>query len=413
MERVLDAGPSRVRPNESWSWDSPGAAPDGDLLEVPPEDLRPYAARWQRPRAQLAARVALWAAVVLGCVSGLVALARPTAGPAAAPTADAAGDLPGPVAGTAERAVAAWLVAGDDDPAAALGGLFVEPVRGSRHTTPIEIGEVTTVAGSAVGPGYWWVTVAVDVTETPSDVTAAGAGDEDASPADPVTTTWYVQVAVVGDVESRLAVLTTPQVVPVSPAVPGDWQRVDGSPIDAGTGPYDTVEGFLRALLLGDGDPARYMTPGWSIELPPEPMFVALEITGMSGVAPADDGPLRVRVEATVDTAGGNRRPVAYTVEAIERDGRWEVVDLPGGPTVRHRDGGGVATATTSSLPPPTTGGAGDNGDAGAGDAGDATDVAPSPEEWVPDGATPPPDAATPPPDSGSPSSGTPDAPSG
>jgi hypothetical protein len=345
-------------PEESWAWD-PRGEPDGELFGVTPDDLRPYPVRWSRPGAQLAARVALWGAVAFGCLSGLIAIARAPAAAPPAPASDATDALPAPVAGTAERAVAAWLTAAGDDRQDVLASLFVEPVDGLRDAEPLDIGDVTTVAGSAVGPGYWWVTVAVDVTETPASEATAGGGDEgDAPAADPVTTTWYVQVAVVGDVEAGLAVLTTPTVVPVAPVAPGDWRRVEGSPIERGTGPYDTIEGFLRALLVGDGEPTRYMTPGWSIDVPAEPMFVGLEIEEMTSEADTGDDPLRVRVDAAVDTIGGTRRDVAYTVEVHERDGRWEVVDLPGGPSVNYRDSEADSepAATTSSFPPTTAG---------------------------------------------------------
>jgi hypothetical protein len=275
-----------------------------------------------------------------------------------------------------------------------LAEIFVEPVPLPRDVEPLDIGEVTTVAGSAVGPGYWWVTVAVDVTETPAPDGAAGVGDEDGAPAaEPVTATWYIQVAVVGDVEARLAVLTTPAVLPVAPAPPDDWHRVEGASIERGTGPYDTIEGFLRALLVGDGDPTRYMTPGWSIEMRPDPMFADLEIERMSLAADPGDGPLRVRVEVAVDTVGGTRRHVAYTIEAIERDGRWEVVDLPGGPTVHREEGedAGQSAATTSSLPPSST-----EADGSAGLGGSPPDG----ETAVPAGA-PPPGSETPAPSEG------------
>ena len=153
--------------------------------------------------------------------------------------------------------------------------------------------------------------------------------------------------------------LTTPQVLPIAPALPDEWRRVEGAVIEAGAGPYDTVEGFLRALLLGDGDPARYMTPGWSIETSATPMFTSLEITGMRLAAPAGEVSARVRVEGVVTTPGASRREVAYTVEAVERDGRWEVTEMPGGPTVELVPGetsdASGATTTTSTPPPPTT----------------------------------------------------------
>jgi hypothetical protein len=362
VNRALDAGSGRIRPDEHLAWQPLGGEADDGPDDVTPDDLRPYPVRWQRPRAQLAARLALWAAVVIGCVGGLVGLTSPATEPAAEPTAAVAEDVPGPVAGIAERAVAAWMTdAGDRSDS--LAGLFVEPVQATRNGGPLDIGEVTTVAGSAAGPGYWWVTVAVDVTEMPSDGApppdggdGSAATDGSAPPENPVTTTWYVQVAVVGELESRLAVLTTPQVLPIAPALPDEWRRVEGAVIEAGAGPYDTVEGFLRALLLGDGDPARYMTPGWSIETSATPMFTSLEITGMRLAAPAGEVSARVRVEGVVTTPGASRRDVAYTVEAVERDGRWEVTEMPGGPTVELVPGA-TSGATTTTSPPPTTAG--------------------------------------------------------
>lgn len=347
----MDTKLVRTDPENTWTWD-PG---DGDLDDLTPDELRPYPVRWSRPGVQLAARVALWGAVAFGCVSGLVALTRsPTALPPAPASDGGPNGLPAPVAGTAERAVAAWLTAAGDDRQDVLADVFVEPVGvASLREEALAIGDVTTIAGREVADGFWWVTVAVDVTETPPAAPGDGTAAPDPAAEEPVTTAWYVEVGVVGDVESGLAALTTPAVLPVAPAPPDGWRVPSGTPLQPDDDQYVTVEGFLRALLVGDGDPSRYMTPGSSVELPDAPVFVEVDITEVTVTEEPAEGRARVRVVADVATAGGVERRVAYAIEVAQREGRWEVVDLPGNPVVvRRADGEGAPATSTTSVPP-------------------------------------------------------------
>jgi hypothetical protein len=369
---MVNRQPDRAVPSNSWAWDGTDEI-DAAIIDIDPDASPRYPAHRSRPGAQLIVRVGLWGAVAFGCLSGLVALARPPATPAAAPVAASSGvEVPAPVAGAAERVVAAWLTATNDDQTD-LAELFVDQVRlSSRGLDPLVVETVTAVAGHEVSAGYWSVTVAADVADTPragaTDDTAID-GDVSDDPADaglagdplaeaPATTTWYVEVGIVGDVESGLAALTTPAVLPAAPPAPEGWRRDDrGVPLVEDDEQYATVEGFLRALLMGQGDPSRYMPPGQSIETPAHPPFVGVEIEAMTMAGVPEDGRVQVWVEADVETEGGVHRLVAYQVDMAAREGRWEVAAVSGVPTtVVRSDEAGSAPTTTESLPPPLEG---------------------------------------------------------
>jgi hypothetical protein len=370
---MLNRQPDRAVPSNSWAWDGPDGI-DAAVIDVDPGASPRYPVHRSRPGAQLLARVGLWGAVAFGCLSGLAALARPPATPPAAPVAASSGvEVPAPVAGAAERVVAAWLTATNDDQAD-LVALFVDDVRLSpRGLEPLDVERVTAVAGREVSTGYWSVTVAADVIEPPppaEDGTATdgaatdGTGDAGAGLPDdpfaegPVPTTWYVEVGIVGDVGSGLAALTTPAVLPAPPPAPEGWRRDDrGVPLAQDDEQYATVEGFLRALLMGQGDPSRYMAPGQSIETPERAPFVGVEIETMAMAGDPEAGRVQVWVEADVSTEGGVHRLVAYQIDMAEREGRWEVAAVSGVPTtVTRSDGSEPTPTTTETLPPPLEG---------------------------------------------------------
>jgi hypothetical protein len=388
---MVNRQPDRAVASNSWAWDAPDEV-DAAIIDIDLDASPRYSTHRSRPGAQLIARVALWGAVAFGCLSGLVALARPPAAPPAAPLAVSSGvELPAPVAGAAERVVAAWLTATNDDQTD-LAALFVDQVRlSSRGLEPLVVGTVTTVAGHEVSAGYWSVTVAADVTETPGPGATGGTaidGDGSDGTADaglagdplaeaPATTTWYVEVGIVGDVESGLAALTTPAVLPAAPPGPEGWRRDDrGVPLVEDDEQYATVEGFLRALLMGQGDPSRYMAPGQSIETPAHAPFVGVEIQGMTMAGVPEDGRVQVWVEADVETEGGVHRLVAYQIDMAEREDRWEVAAVSGVPTtVIRSDEAESAPTTTESLPPPLEGVGNGEVDAPASDGADGDAV--------------------------------------
>ena len=175
-------------------------------------------------------------------------------------------------------------------------------------------------------------------------------------------TTWYVEVGIVGDVETGLAALTTPGVLPAPPAAPEGWRRDDaGLPLADQDEQWATVDGFLRALLAGEGDPARYMAPGRSITTASQPPFVAVDVQVMTMAGNPEDGRVEVWVEADVETPGGVHRLVAYEIEMAQRQDRWEVVAVSGAPTHVQGEGAGQAPGTTegSGGPGTTAGGPG------------------------------------------------------
>ncbi len=305
---------------------------DPDAVELAGPVSERYAVRAVRPGAQLAARIGLWTAVVLGCLGGIVGMVRPAAEPVE-PVVERSVEgaaVPAPVAGVAELAVGEWLTATDEDEAS-LDALYVESVstRGV-DTERLSVGRLTTVAGRQIDDGYWAVTVAADVVEVAGSDAAAAAGEPPAS----TTTTWFVEVAVVGEVDGSLSALTTPAVLPAPPAVADDWRRSGPSARtpDAEDPVVSTVQGFLAALLTGEGDPSRYLAPGETIAAADPVPFAELVVVQMA-ITDIDDTRARAWTQVQVTTPGGSRHVVAYEVVVVQRVDRWEVVEVSGVPT--------------------------------------------------------------------------------
>ena len=271
MERIVNRTPEPVVSPVSWAWEDhrgPDERDDDPGMEVDRHRPAPYRTHPSRPGAQLIARVALWGAVAFGCVGGCVGLVRPPADPIPVAAPEPPGSTsPAPVAGAAERVVSAWLSATDEEQAD-LGDLFVDEVR------PVAAGARSSIVGRhddrrSGGLGRLLVgDRRREVTEIPArtqrrattTATRVAAHDDGAE----TVTTWYVEVGIVGDVESGLAALTTPACC-LAPAAPRGGGRDDaGSAAGRPGRAVGHVDGFLRALLAGDGDPARYMAPGRS-----------------------------------------------------------------------------------------------------------------------------------------------------
>lgn len=324
----------------------------------PPELLDPtlgepsehYLARPVRPMAQLGARVGLWSAVVLGCLGGLVGLAGPSdeGPPPVVEQSEDEGFVPAPVAGMAETAVEEWLAPGEPDEdegesdGERLDELFIE----RPSTTDVEAGrlsvqDITTVAGHRLDDGYWTVTVAAEVVEIVDDV---------AQPA----TVWYVDVGIVGDPEGGLAALTTPAVVPAPPGVSTDLRP--SAPLPGPPAEDDpvagTVEGFLNALLAGDGDPSRYLAPRVTMTAANPAPFVDVELLEMAveevdrdqaseqdpEQAREEEGDIRIWATVRGTTAGESSQVLAYELVAVERVDRWEILELSGAQTVERSE---------------------------------------------------------------------------
>jgi hypothetical protein len=182
--------------------------------------------------------------------------------------------------------------------------------------------------------------VAADVVETPApEGTADGddAADAGASPdeVEPVESTWFVQVGIVGDVSGGLAALTTPSVMPTIPEVSTDWRPSGGRAVRPSEGDpvATTVAGFLDALLANGGDPARYIAPGRTVEAADPAPFTELELVEIT-VEQLADGESRVLANVLGTTPGGTGLHFSYELILVERDGRLEVSRFSGAPTV-------------------------------------------------------------------------------
>ena len=285
--------------------------------------VRPYS-----PLVQLAVRAALWTALGVGCLGGVVGLLHlpdRQVDPIAASSPDEAETdaLPAPVAGTAELAVEEWLTATEED-RDRLDELFVEPValRPADDGVQVDVWRLTTVAGHVVQDGYWVVTVSAEVAESVDDETQAPA-------------TWFVEIGIVGDVGGGLAALSTPGVMPAPPPTVAGWQSSrpalqqpsDGDPIAI------TVEGFLDTLLTGQGDPSRYLAPGVVIPAASPAPFVDLTVEEIAAEE-QDNGDMKVWVDVSTTSPGGLSQPVAYELIATPRADRWEITAFWGAPSL-------------------------------------------------------------------------------
>ncbi len=326
-DKRRDAG---GRPPESWP--EPDPLPEVELLGV--DDGMPTAYRVTpvRPLSQRAARIGLWSAVGIGVVGGVLGVLRPPVQQVEAVVEQSDDDtsVPAPVAGMAELVVQEWLTVdaeqGDDD---VLDALFVEPIDGAGSSLgDLVVQRVTTVSGQARHEGYWAVTVAADVVETvPVPAGEVGEVEERAS-------TWFVEVAIVGDAEGALAALTAPAVVPAPPEATTGWKPSSEKPRSADDGPLSTtVQGFLDALLAGDGDPSRYMAPGGEVSAVTPTPFEAVELVELSADE-LPDGTTRVLAEVVATTPGGTATGLTYEILLEESADRWEIAQFAGAPTL-------------------------------------------------------------------------------
>ena len=300
-----------------------------------------------RPGAQVAARVGLWGLVALGAIGGLVGLLRPAAEPAAQGTgASESASVPPEMAGFAELAVRTWIEASGDEDDAAVGALFaVNPSTAAGDSGRRRVGATDTVGARQLDGGdYWAVTVAAGVDELGGDRRWRSAG------------MWYVEIGVVRDERGALVAVGEPALVP-PPAAPADEPRPAGGGLGVPSSDDEemasTVEGFLSALVAGDGDVSRYLAPGVEIAPVTPAPFEQIALQRWS-VTELSDTEVRIRLTARGASAAGVPRTVSYELGLKQRAGRWEVRSLSGAPTLDD-DGGGPSESTTTTEPSTTT----------------------------------------------------------
>jgi hypothetical protein len=299
----------------------------------------PYDSKSDRPLLQLTLRSVLWGALVVGCVGGVVAIARP-AGETAAPPEDITVHdwlVPGPVSAVAEDTVQRWFTATGEQ-REGLAGLFVQPLP-DKSATPsqdggtLQVNKVRAVAGQLLQEGYWSVTVSVEVVVPPrQDPTSTT--DPNAAPPQPTTSTWFAEIGIVSDGHGGFIALATPAVVPAPAAADPEWE-VSGQPErpDADDPLADTIGKFLNALLAGTGDPAPYLSPGTEVSQADPAPFADVTIVDMATKDLEPKGTLWVMVRVQATTADGVVLPLSYDLEVVDRGDRWEIQSFSGVPT--------------------------------------------------------------------------------
>lgn len=283
------------------------------------------------------AHLALWTAVIVAALAGMGGLLRPT------PRAKPAPRPPEPTVapeGFAEMYVAVYRRAGAGMEATlrpfypgSLDLRDVEPKPDLKVST-------ATVAARVVGPDYWSVTV----------VTDAGDGIR------------YYQVAV-----NRQAGLLISPALPAEVAGPvglasAPRLAVGGFDIANPDDPVTAAVGrFLDALLVGEGELTRYISPTAKIS-PVRPAPYGKTTITRIGTRQLAGPPKTAEVLAEVEAVGldGRVALLQYSLKLATRQNRWEVTDLlpASSLSVNQPEGPAVTVAppsTTSSTVPNTS----------------------------------------------------------
>jgi len=288
-----------------------------------------------RPWRSWAVTGGLWALVVCGALAGVVGLAR--SGAAESQGAPVVRDeprvAPGEVLGTAEWAVRVSLAG--PDPATA-SSVVVDPAgRRRASATGVDVVAATAVRAEPVEDGYWAVVVATDVRPAERDVIFR----------------WFLEIGIAETGSGPVAV-TDPALVP-APVAPVGSVKVTG----AGPGRPDrsdpvteTVSSFLTALVTGDPAVNRWTAPGVDVWPAAGPgVFGEVELTGIAVTRHAGKT-ATARAEITVEMDDESVVVFAYTVELVEREGRWEVTEVGGAPPI---SGPGDDPDNEPPVPPP------------------------------------------------------------
>lgn len=262
---------------------------------------------------------ALWALVICGALAGVVGLARSGAAESQGSTVvpDQPDVAPGEVLGTAEWAVRVSLTG--PDPATA-SSVVVDPAEGRRAgVAGVDVVAVTAVRAEPVEDGYWAVVVA-------TDVRSAGRGS---------IFRWFLEIGVVETGSGPVAV-TDPALVPAPVAPVGSVELTGPGPgrPDRSDPVTETVSSFLTALVTGDPAVNRWTAPGVDVWPAAEAgVFGDVELTGIAVTRHGSDG-ATARAELSVEIDDDSVVVFAYTVQLVEREGRWEVTDVGGAPPI-------------------------------------------------------------------------------
>lgn len=245
---------------------------------------------------------------------------------------------------TAVQAVSRWLTATRED-AGAASGIYPQLKASALPKAAAIITDASVATLRLDAPGVWSVTVGVN-----------GTWPDEAGNTLPAQRLYFeVPVAAAGD-GTAASVLALPAPVPApQPVGDAELRYQTGLPANSALG--TTVGEFLQALLTGQGDVSRYVTPGAEISAVTPAPFSAVDVRRVwateqldASATPDDGQTAQVLVDAAVTPTSGVELATQYRLELTARAGRWEISQMQGNPVVRAQSGAS-ATTTEGALP--------------------------------------------------------------
>ncbi|GAA1863552.1 conjugal transfer protein [Myceligenerans crystallogenes] len=197
----------------------------------------------------------------------------------------------------------------------------------------------------------WMITVGVDVAEPVPGTGAPAEEDGGTAPspgsgssgkeAEEPLLVWvrrYFQVPVTvqqpADEDEPIGVAAPALPAPVAGPAAADAPELDYPQTIAVTSDAgESIRAFLAAYATGDGEIARYLSPGTNIgAIVPAP-YTEVTVTAIGGSheitdAPADGAGTHALVTAEFTRPDGEKTTAQYLLTLVARDGRWEVSGL-------------------------------------------------------------------------------------
>lgn len=227
---------------------------------------------------------------------------------------------------------AAWVQAWLSTPASRAGDLkawWAGPVDLPKAAG--DVADVRVVDAVATAPGVWAVTVTATVTE----------------PGEARSRRFYmVPVQVDGGAgDASASVKAVPAVVqaPAAAVVPASPYTVS---VPSGSAVIESLQAFMSAYLAGQGDVARYITPGSPLgAVSAEAQYERAEVESVrvtervenlrSGQSPTEGQTLQALVEVRLVERGkgsdvARQRSASWPLTLTARDGRWEITAIDG-----------------------------------------------------------------------------------
>lgn len=294
--------------------------------------------------ATKAGTAVLWALIACGPLAFVVnALEPATQVHTVVDPAPAPGEV-AVVGESAVRAISGWLTATREDASAATG-IYPELKASALPKAAATIRDASVATLQLEAPGVWSVTVGVD----------ASWPDEAGNLLPAQRLYFEVPVAAAGH-GTAASVLALPAPVPApQPVADAELRYQTGLAANSALG--TTVGEFLQALLTGQGDVSRYVTPGAAITAVTPATFSAVDVRRVwateqldASATPDDGQTAQVLVDAAVTPSSGVELATQYRLELTARAGRWEISQMQGNPVVRA-DSSASAPTTEGALP--------------------------------------------------------------